>query len=108
MQQHDVNVTERIELAPAISAKSNQRQRHLTFAISASHRGGCSAEDVSQQNINQLRSTRANLASAPTSLVSQAQPVLLDLQKFFIQRENFCGTPRACGREAAFGVRQNF
>src|SRR5262249_47432028 len=65
-------------------------------------------EDVSQQNINQSRSTRANLASTPTGLVSQAQPVLLNFQKFFIQRENLGGTPCASGREAAFGVRQNF
>ena len=46
MQEHDVNVAERIELAPAISAKSNQRQGHLSFTISTSRRGRCSAEDV--------------------------------------------------------------
>jgi hypothetical protein len=48
MQQHNVNVAERIELDPAISAKSNQRQGHLRLAISTSRRGRCSAEDVSQ------------------------------------------------------------
>jgi hypothetical protein len=84
MQQHDVNVAKRIELAPAISAKSNQRQGHLSFTISTSRRGRCSAEDVSQQNINQFRSTRANLAPASTSLVPQSQPVLFNLQKFFV------------------------
>jgi hypothetical protein len=48
MQQHNIYVAERIELAPAISAKSNKRQRHLSFAISTSRCGRCSDEDVSQ------------------------------------------------------------
>jgi hypothetical protein len=84
MQQHNINVAERIELAPAISAKSNQSQGHLSLAISTSRCGRSSAKNVSQQNINQFRSTRANLASASTSLVPQAQPVLFNLQKFFV------------------------
>jgi hypothetical protein len=84
MQQHNVNVAKRVELAPAVSAKSNKRQGHLSLAISTSRCGRCSTKDVSQQNINQFRSTRANLASASTSLVPQAQPVLFNLQKFFV------------------------
>jgi hypothetical protein len=79
VQQHDVNVAERIELPPAIAAESNKRQGHLSLAIPTSRCGRCSAKHVSQQNINQFRSTRANLASAPTSLVPQAQTVLFNL-----------------------------
>jgi hypothetical protein len=47
MQQHNVNVAERIELAPAISTQSNERQGQLSFTISTSRRGRCSAENVS-------------------------------------------------------------
>jgi hypothetical protein len=84
MQQHNIDIAERIELAPAIATKSNKRQGHLSLTISTSRCGRCSPEDVSQQNINQFRSMRANLASASTSVVSQAQAVLLNLQKFFV------------------------
>jgi len=84
VQQHDVNVAERIELPPAITAQSNKRQGHLNLTIPKSRCGRCSAEDVSQQDINQFCSTRANLAPASTSLVPQAQPVLFNPQKFFV------------------------
>jgi hypothetical protein len=84
MQQHNVNVAERIELASTVSAKSNKRQGHLSLVISGSCCGRCSAKGVSQQDVNQFRSTRANLASASTSLVPQAQPVLFNLQEFFV------------------------
>src|SRR5262245_45799554 len=51
---------------------------------------------------------RANLATASTSLVSEAQPVLLDLQTFLVLGKDLGRTPRARGSEAAFGMRQNF
>src|SRR5262249_29344913 len=54
-----------IKLAPAIAAKSYQRQGYLSFAISTSRHGRCSAEDVSQQNINQLRSKRTDSRPPP-------------------------------------------
>ena len=69
MQEHHIYVAERIELTPAISAKSNERQGQLKLAIFASSNGRRSTESVSQQNIHQFGSARANLASATTGLV---------------------------------------
>ena len=64
MQQHDVNVTERIEFAPAISTKGDQRDRNFGCAISTGS-SGRSAEDVLQQNIDELSAPRANFAATP-------------------------------------------
>ena len=69
MQEHHIDVAERIELAPAISAKSNERQGHLKLAIFASSNGRRSTEGVSQKNIHQFGSVCANLASAAAGQV---------------------------------------
>ena len=106
MQQHDVNVTERVELAPAISAESNQRQRNLRPAIFASSRGS-SAENVLQQNIDELSAPRANFAAAPAGLVLQTQSMLFNLEKFFVKRESLSRSSASCGRKTIFSVRQN-
>jgi hypothetical protein len=106
MQQHDVNVTERVELAPAISAESNQRQRNLRPTIFASSRGS-SAENVLQQNIDELSAPRANFAATHAGLVLQTQSMLFNLEKFFVKRENLSRSSASCGRKTIFSVRQN-
>jgi hypothetical protein len=106
MQQHDVNVTERIELAPAISAESNQRQPNLRPAIFASSRGS-STKNVLQQNIDELSAPRANFAATPSGLVLQPQPVLFNLEKFFVKRENLRWSSGFRGRKTVCSVRQN-
>src|SRR6266508_129988 len=84
MQKHDVDITEWIELAAAISAKSDQRQWNPGLAISASG-SGSAAEDVSQQNVNQFSPPRANFAAAGAGLVLQTQAMLFNLEKRFIK-----------------------
>jgi hypothetical protein len=106
MQKHHVDVTKRIELTPAISAKSDQGEWNPGCLVSAGSIRS-STEDVLQQNINQLSTPGANFAATPARLVLQAQPMLFNLEKFFVKGEDFgwaCGTR---GREAAFRVRQN-
>jgi len=106
MQKHDVDITEWIELAAAISAKSDQRQWNLGLAISASG-SGSAAEDVSQQNVNQFSPPRANFAAAGAGLVLQTQAMLFNLEKLFIKWKDL-GRAFAPGRgEATFGVSQN-
>src|SRR5205823_14629293 len=80
MQQHDVNVTERIKLAPAISTESNQCQPNLHPAIFVSSRSS-STENVLQQNIDKLSAPRANFAATPSGLVLQPQPVLFNFER---------------------------
>src|SRR5438094_9664723 len=97
MQKHDVNITEWIELAAAISAKSDQRQWNLGLAISASG-SGSAAEDVSQQNVNQFSTPRANFATAGAALVLQTQAMLLNIEKLFINWKDL-GRAFAPGRD---------
>jgi hypothetical protein len=105
MQKHDVDITEWIELAAAISAKSDQRQWNLGLAISASG-SGSAAEDVSQQNVDQFSSPRANFAATAAGLVLQAQAMLFNLEKFFVQWEDFCWPLGSCGSKTAFSMGQ--
>src|SRR5437867_201963 len=42
-----------------------------------------------------------------TGLVFQPQPVFLNLEKFFVKRENFSGTSCTCGGKLILRVRQN-
>jgi hypothetical protein len=106
MQKHNIDITKWIELAAAVSTKSYQRQRNFRRAISASS-AGCAAEDVSQENIHEFSPPRANFAAAAASLVLQAQPVLFNLEKFFVKWEDLCWASSAgCGKPA-FGVSQN-
>src|ERR1043166_5786818 len=107
MQQHDVNVTERIEFAPAISAESDQRERNFGYAISTGSSGRSSTKDVLQQNIDELSAQRANFPAAPTRLVLQTQPMLFNLEEFFVKWENLRRSSASCSRETVFRMRQN-
>src|SRR4030095_11300686 len=108
MQEHHVNVAKRIELTPPISPKGNQRQGHLRVAIGASCSGRRGIEDVSQQNINQFSAPCTDFASTDAGLMPQTQAVLFDLEKFLVEREYLCWTPRTRRGKARLSVRQNF
>src|SRR5262245_30984963 len=108
MQKHHVHIAKRIELAPAISPKSNERQSHLRVAIGASCSGRRGIEDVSQQNINQFSSPCTDFAPTAAGLMPQTQTVVFDLEKFFVKREDLRWTLRTRRGKTAFGVRQNF
>jgi hypothetical protein len=106
MQKHYVDITERIELAAAISAQSDQSQWSFGLAVSM-RSSGSGTEDVLQQNINQFSSSRADFATTPARLMLQAQPMLFDFEKLFVKREGLRWASGSCGRETVFGVRQN-
>jgi hypothetical protein len=106
MQKHDVDVTKRIEFAPAISTKSNQGEWNFDGTVSASS-GFSSAENILQQNVNQFSAPATNFAATPARLVLQAQPIVFDLEKLLVKGKNFGWAPRAGRCEPARGVRQN-
>jgi pectin methylesterase-like acyl-CoA thioesterase len=107
VQKHDIDVTKGVELTSAISAKCDQREWDPGRAILASSRRSRSTENVLQQDINQLRSSRTDFAATTTGLVLQAQPMLLNLEKLLVKREDFGWTPGTRSREALCGMRQN-
>ena len=96
VQKHDIDVAKWIELATSVSTKGDQCEGSPGRCVSTS--GGCgSAENVLQQNINELSAPRTNFAAASARLVFQTQPMFLNLEEFFIKRENLCRTSRARG-----------
>ena len=106
VQKHHVDIAVRIQLAPAVTAESYQRNRRGAVAIVDDVIGG--GEDVAQQYIDQVNPAGANFASAIARPLAQAQTVLLDFQKFSIDRKD---VGRAlCSRRSQFalGMRQDF
>jgi hypothetical protein len=106
MQNHDIDITERIEFAPAVSAKSDQRQWNCGLATSPSG-SGSAAENVSQQNVDQFSAPRANFAPTAAGLVFQAQAMLFNVEKFFVKWEDFRWPPGSCGSKTAFSMGQH-
>jgi len=63
---------------------------------------------MTQENVNQLYSKRANLPAPAARLVPQTQTVLLDLYEFFVKRQQFRRSNIARGREVALSVCEDF
>ena len=104
MQQHDIDIAKRIQLAAAVSTQCNQRQRGLWLP----HRAGSSRKKMAQNYIDQFAAPGANFAATTAGLMFQAEPVLLQLEKFFVARKNF-GWPLFSGdRELVFSMGQDF
>ena len=106
VQKHDVDVAKWIELATAISAQANQCQRRPRTFFSVER--GDRSEDVLQQNIDKLCAPRANFTAAAAGLMLQTQTVLFNLQKFFVKREDVCGSSCPDSGKLIFRMCQNF
>ena len=107
MQEHHVNVAERIEFLAAVSAERDQRER--AFCVGAfllGDRGG-GRKYVLQQHIDKIDSPGANLPSTSSGLMLQPQPVFFDGQEFLVERENFSRPTRAGQRQLIFSMSQN-
>ena len=66
VQQHHVDIAERIQFAPAVTAERDQRQRCALRA----NRSRRSRENVSQNDVDQFAPPGANLATATAGLMS--------------------------------------
>jgi hypothetical protein len=107
VQQHDIDVAERIQLAAAVSSqrdKSKRGFRCARFLLRRRRRGG---EGMLEQDVDQINATRTNLPAAAAGLMFQAQTVFLDLKKLFVNGENFGRTLCAGNGELVFGVGQD-
>ena len=62
---------------------------------------------MSQQNIDKIGPARADFTATAASLMFQAQPMLFDLQEFFVKRKNFGGTLFAGDGKLVFCVRED-
>src|SRR5437870_3956200 len=65
VEQHHIDVAERIEFAASVPAESNQGQRSLRLFDCVRRRG----EHVAENYINQLAASRANLAATAAGLM---------------------------------------
>jgi hypothetical protein len=62
---------------------------------------------VAQQNIDKINPQRAYLPATTTGLMFQAEAMLLDLEKFLVERENVGWAFFARGGELVLRVSQN-
>ena len=108
MQKHQINVAERIQFAPTVAAQCDHRHGRRRGVLLALGRGAGAGENLAQQNIHHLNPKRANVAASASGLVSQAQPVILDLEKLLVDWQKVRWTLFAGRFELAFGVGQHF
>jgi hypothetical protein len=107
MQKHYINVAERVQLAAAVAAESDEGKRHFrATAVADSVRRG-RFKNVRQQYINETDTSGACFTSAASRLVTQAQAVFFDFEKLFVEREDFRRTSRSRGGQLILGVRQD-
>jgi hypothetical protein len=69
--------------------------------------GRSGGKGIPQQDIDEIDPTRANFPATAARLMIQAQAVLFNLQKPFVDRENFSRALRAGHRELILSMRQD-
>ena len=106
MQKHHVDIATRIQLTPAVATNSDQCDRRGAVAVVHDMTGR--GEDVAQQHIDQINPTGTNFAPAIARALAQAQTVLLDFQKFPIDRKNVGRALRSRRSQFALGMCQDF
>ena len=84
VQQHDVNITRGVELAPAVTANCDQGHRLIGAALVLCGSDG-RRKNVSEKDIDDVRAQCANFAASATGLVSQTQPVFLNFKESFVE-----------------------
>jgi hypothetical protein len=62
---------------------------------------------VAQQNINEVRASRADFAAARAGLMFQTQPMFLDLEELLVLSERFGRASRATRRKLCFRVSED-
>src|SRR5436190_16193723 len=106
MQEHHVDVAERIQFSPAITAQGDERKGRFGFSCLISRGCGGGSKYALQQHIDQIDASGTNFASARSGLMSQSQAMLLDLEKLFVERQSLGWTPRSRRSQLILGVRQ--
>jgi len=108
VEEHDIDVAERIQLAPPVSAERDDRERgRRTTSIANCGPDRC-VENVLEKDVDQLDAQRANVAAAATVLVPQSETMLLDSEEFFIEWQRIRRPHRPRGRKLALGMSENF
>ncbi len=131
MQEHDVHVAERIELAAAVAADGDDGEalgRRALFAaaialggaiavaVFAELEGARHAEalhEVADDQINEARPLRADFPAALAGVVLQPDAVIFDLEELFVSLDQILGLWSALGvklllqeSERLFALRQ--
>src|SRR5437667_9780102 len=89
MQKHDIDIAARVQFAAAISTQRDQTHGKVIASAAHFYRGARRGENVLEQNVDQLRAACAHLAPAATGLMAQTQPVIFDLKKPLVTRQEF-------------------
>jgi hypothetical protein len=63
---------------------------------------------MAKHDIHEARALRANLATSATTVVLQADAMVLDLEELLVERKPFRRIQLPLGTELLFGVSENF
>ena len=78
MQEHDVDVAKRIELAAPVTAERDHRQRSRGNSA-PDRRADRRLENMLQKHVDQFDPQPADFPAAASVLMAQPEPVLFDL-----------------------------
>ena len=86
MEEHDVDVAEGIQLAAAVAADGDERERQRP-ALPSGRPSMAASSRWRRTMSTRLRAFRANLAPAAAAVVLQPDAVVLDLEELLVERE---------------------
>jgi hypothetical protein len=107
MQKHHIDVAAGIEFAPTVPTEREECQRgrvHARFEAGKSVGGG---EDVAEQYIHDLGAARTNFAAAAVRLMSEAESMFLDAEKFLVEGKDLSRSRSPSRSELALRMREN-
>ena len=92
MQEHDIDVAERIELSASVAAQRDQGERAAPCAVLS--RAAAVTRRVKtcrNKHIDEFDSPGANFPSASSGLMFQAQPMFFDLEELLVEGQDSVG-----------------
>ena len=105
VQKHQIDVATGAQFAPAKTANRHQRDA-APFFFGVEPLGG-SLIHVPQDDVYDDRALLGDLASAAARLVFEPEPVILDPQEFFIERQEFGLIVHTLGGKFRLGMGQH-
>ena len=107
VHEHNIDVAKRIQLAAAVAAERDERERCRRGALVAC-KPRRRSEDVPQQHIDELNASRTDVTACAARLVLEPKPMLLDAEEFFVEREDVRRAACTGRRELSLGVSEHF
>src|SRR4051812_9234472 len=97
MQEHDIDVAERIQFAPAVATDGDNGELGQLPGVDDRLRGR--VEQVAQNNVHETGALRADFPPPASAVMLQADAMVLDLEELLVERKPFRRIQLALGAE---------